>query len=42
VTEKLFRDYCNVLNDGYNSWNARRTEEAGGVQYLQQDEKQVF
>jgi hypothetical protein len=40
VTEKLFRDYCTVLNDGYNSWHARRTKEAGGAQFLQQYEKQ--
>jgi hypothetical protein len=39
VTEKLFRDYCTVLNDGYNSWHTRRTKEASGAQILQQYEK---
>jgi hypothetical protein len=40
VIEELFRDYCTVLNDGYSSWHARRTKEAGDAQFLQQYENQ--
>src|SRR2546430_2227605 len=40
VTKELFRDYCTVLNDGYNSWHARSTKEAGGAQFLQRYENQ--
>jgi hypothetical protein len=39
VTEKLFREYCAALSDGYKSWQAYRIKKAGGAQYLQQYEK---